>query len=63
MSNSNSNNSSGGMGFFSVLQLIFIVLKLCKVITWSWWIVLIPIWIEVALIIILFILIYRVNRR
>lgn len=63
MSNSSNNNSSGGMGFFGVLQLIFIVLKLCKVITWSWWVVLIPIWIEVALIIVLLILISWANRR
>lgn len=30
------------MSFFSVLTLIFIVLKLCEVITWSWWLVLLP---------------------
>ena len=32
-----SNNSAkGGIGFFGLLQIAFIVLKLCKVITWSW---------------------------
>lgn len=30
------------MSFFSVLTLIFIVLKLCDVIMWSWWLVLLP---------------------
>ena len=41
-------SSSGyrGMGFFSVLSLIFIVLKLCNVIQWSWIWVLSPIWIS-----------------
>lgn len=45
------NSSSGGMGFLGVLQIVFIVLKLCKVITWSWWAVLIPLWIELAVIV------------
>lgn len=31
------NGTQCGMGFTSVLTVIFIVLKLCKVITWSWW--------------------------
>lgn len=44
-----SDNPSGGMGFFPVLGLIFIVLKLCKVITWSWLWVLCPIWIPLSL--------------
>ena len=35
-------NNSGGMGFFSILTLIFIVLKLTDVIDWSWWYVLMP---------------------
>jgi len=38
MSNKYSNTtSSGGVGFCTVLFLIFLVLKLCGVITWSWW--------------------------
>lgn len=41
----NNNASTGGLGFCSVLTLIFIVLKLLKVITWSWWWVLSPLWI------------------
>ena len=28
--------SNTGLGFFSLLQLVFIVLKLCGVIHWSW---------------------------
>ena len=30
------------MSFFSILTLIFIVLKLTAVIDWSWWLVLAP---------------------
>ena len=48
------NDTQRGMGFTSVLALIFIVLKLCKVITWSWWWVLSPIWISWGLVFILF---------
>ena len=36
---------SGGIGFTGLLQVAFIVLKLCKVINWSWWWVLAPTWI------------------
>ncbi|MDK0812096.1 hypothetical protein P5E54_15270 [Clostridium perfringens] len=30
------------MGILEVLTLIFIVLKLCGVIAWTWWLVLLP---------------------
>lgn len=41
----NNNRSNGdGMGFFSVLQIVFIVLKLCGVIDWKWGWVLSPTW-------------------
>lgn len=43
------------MGFCEVLTIIFIVLKLLGVITWSWWLVLLP-EIASAVIAILFIL-------
>lgn len=32
------------MSFTTALGLAFIVLKLCNVITWSWWLVTLPIW-------------------
>lgn len=41
-------NSSTGLGFASVLGIVFIVLKLCKVINWSWVWVLCPFWISLA---------------
>lgn len=33
------------LGILEVLTIVFIVLKLCNVITWSWAIVLSPLWI------------------
>lgn len=41
-----------GLNFGELLQIVFIVLKLCKVINWSWWIVLIPLWFSLLIIII-----------
>lgn len=38
----NNNNSSKGVGFISLLTLLFIALKLCGVIKWSWFWVLSP---------------------
>lgn len=38
----NSNNSSSGLGRLDVLQLIFLVLKLAKLVDWSWWAVFSP---------------------
>ena len=43
------NGSSGGIGFFGFLTLIFITLKLIGVINWSWWWVLSPMWIWIPL--------------
>ena len=37
--------SSGGVGFFGLLTLLFIGLKLGGAISWSWWWVLSPVWI------------------
>jgi hypothetical protein len=40
---------NGGISFAGLLAIVFIVLKLTKVISWSWWWVLSPLWIPVAL--------------
>ncbi len=37
------------ISFSFLLGLAFIVLKLCKVITWSWWWVTAPFWIPASL--------------
>ena len=44
-----SEKTSGGVGFFDLLTLLFIALKLTGHITWSWWWVLAPTWIPVVL--------------
>lgn len=54
-----SSGGSVGIGFWGLLQIAFIILKLCNVIKWSWVWVLAPIWIGVllfAVVIIVFIM-------
>lgn len=41
--------NSGGIGVPGLLGIVFIVLKLCGVISWSWWWVLAPFWIPFVL--------------
>lgn len=53
--------SSGGISFCGVLFVVFLVLKLCKVIAWSWWWVCSPLWIPLALAIVLVIVGFTVN--
>jgi hypothetical protein len=43
------NNTSNGIGFGTVLFLVFLVLKLTGNIDWSWWWVTSPLWIPLAL--------------
>lgn len=45
------NNNGAGISAFTLLTLIFITLKLCNVIDWSWWWVLSPAWIPLVLIV------------
>lgn len=47
---------STGMGFLPTLCLIFITLKLCGVINWSWWWVLAPIWMPIVLVLVIIII-------
>ena len=51
----NKTTSGGGITFVSLLQLVFIVLKLCNVITWKWVFVLMPLIVATGITIILFI--------
>lgn len=41
------------LSFLPVLTLVFIVLKLCNVINWSWWLVLLPMIIPIGVILII----------
>jgi hypothetical protein len=50
--NNNEVNVSIGGGFSGLLFIAFLILKLCNVITWSWWWVTAPLWIPVAFVIV-----------
>lgn len=56
---SSNNGSRGGIGFAGLLTIVFIILKLCDVIKWSWLWVLAPLWIS-AIITVLVIIIAAV---
>lgn len=49
---SNNNSTSSGIGFCGLLTIAFIVLKLTKCIAWSWWWVLAPAWVPLALVLV-----------
>ena len=55
----NSNSTGGrGIGFAGALTIAFIVLKLCGVIGWSWLWVLSPLWLSMALVILVVLVIF-----
>ena len=43
------NNPSNGLGLGTVLLIVFLILKLTGTIDWSWWWVTSPLWIPLAL--------------
>ena len=47
------NSTSNEIGLFGILFVVFLVLKLCNVIDWSWWWITAPLWwpVPIALII------------
>ncbi len=46
-------SNAGGIGFFELLMIVFIVLKLTEVITWSWFWILSPVLIPVIILVVL----------
>ena len=44
---------SGGISLSTILFVVFLVLKLTEVIDWSWWWVTAPLWIPLALFLII----------
>ena len=52
---------SGGLGLGGVLLVVFVVLKLVGVISWSWIWVLSPLWIGIALWVVLFVVIILIG--
>jgi len=55
-------SESGGIGFIGLLTVLFIGLKLGKVIDWSWWWVLSPIWISIGLGLLIFFIVITFMR-
>ena len=47
--NENKTTVNGGIGFFGLLQVVFIALKVAKVIDWSWGLVFLPTWINLGI--------------
>ena len=47
---------NGGIGFAGLLAIVFIVLKLTKVITWSWWWVTCPLWLPWVIVLVVIII-------
>lgn len=60
MNNKRNSNSSSGLGILGVLQIVFLVLKLTGLITWSWLVVLIPLWISLGILVIFLICVFVV---
>lgn len=58
----NDNKSTGGIGFCGLLTILFIALKLLKIINWSWVWVLAPFWIPIIIVIIVLIIIFIISR-
>jgi uncharacterized protein (DUF983 family) len=56
-------SSNSGIGFFPILGLIFIVLKLTGFIDWSWYLVTLPIWGGLVLSIIILLIVYLIFLR
>ena len=52
---------SFNFGFANMLAIAFITLKLCKVIDWSWWWVLSPLWIPFCIVAIIFSLVLAIQ--
>ena len=56
----NNSTSTGGVGLVGLVFVAFLVLKLCKVINWSWWWVSSQLWI-IALVFVVALIVCFVN--
>ena len=67
MNNDNNSGASSGIGFCGLLTIVFIVLKICGVISWSWVWVLSPLWISFSLVVIIIaitlLVVHFINKR
>lgn len=63
---SSTSSSSSGVGFFGLLTVLFVGLKLTGFINWSWWWVLSPLWIGALITIVVLLvvlLVYLIANR
>jgi hypothetical protein len=51
---SEKSSNGGGIGVLSLLGVVFVTLKLCGVINWSWWWVTAPFWGVIPLVLVIF---------
>ncbi len=56
------NNKAGASGL-TILTVLFIGLKLTDYIEWSWWWVLSPVWIPIALIVLIFTVVHFMSKQ
>ena len=61
MSDNNSSSAGGGISLCSLVFIVFLVLKLCKVINWSWWWVTSPLWIPLTLGIVVILIVFIIK--
>lgn len=59
----NNKQASCEISFAGLLTIVFIVLKLCGIIAWSWWWVLSPLWLSTILWVIVVVIILLVGGR
>ena len=51
------------IGFTGLLTIVFVTLKLTKVINWSWWWVISPIWIHLGLVLLIIIVLTFLKNK
>ena len=56
MDNSKESNQTGGVTASALLGIAFVILKLCGVINWSWWWVLLPFYGALAILLLILII-------
>ena len=60
MEGKNTTTVNCGISFSGLLFIAFLVLRLCNVISWSWWWITAPLWIPLALVVVIFVVCFIV---
>ena len=59
---SNQNNTINiELNFTGLIFIVFLILKLTNTINWSWWWVFSPVWIPIAIVIMIFLIAFIIN--